>query len=360
MENVLEQMIADCLANHRLCNEFYQEFEDPLLATFYNGNNILIKTILGASLPSPDGNEWSEFHHIGGRAHSDTGRLISRELHNAIHAGHAPEISPPKVKFHCLEPGREWAGAYLNGSFVPKPSKPIQILWDLKLQDAKHRLNGSQASSAVSQIEEFVINSIKDYIYEVRVASWDKSGLLIKYNISPGESPAYTRSWAEDIKNQIKSWYNLGPAQKQHINHIASIYGHLGTKLLMNGFEFNEIQELVSTHRMAQTIYRIANVIYQSDEDAELLADKLKQDLLETVSLSDDQRAKELISRWIPTTQRDTIEPVNITRQSFFNNNNIFIVTSLPFSEEELQRINEISSAREISFDLLQLINDNI
>jgi hypothetical protein len=365
MDDVLRQAINNCISNHPLCNEFYSFFHsnlaDPTVPIIYTGNNRLITTILGSSLPSPDGLEWDEFHHIGGRAHSDVGRLISRQLHNRIHAGHSPEIEPPRVKFHCLEPGREWAGAYLAGSFIPKPSRPIQISWDIRLQDLKHRTNGSEASSAQLSIEEFVTQSIREYIYYIRTQSWDEFGIRMKYNVSPSELPASHISWAEDVKNQVKTWYILGPAQKQHLNHLASVYGHLGTKLFSNGFSFDEIQGLMSTHRMAHAIYRISTLIYRSSEDSEILVDKLKNDLDETSSLSDDQRAKELISRWVEVTEEaPTSSPINITRKVFYNNQNIFMISALPFSDSELRRIGEISEPQQIEFDILQLIDDNI
>jgi hypothetical protein len=359
MHDIEIEEIRKC-ESHPLCMEFLGLFPEIESVITYRGNNPVIATALGASLPSPDGLEWDEFHHIPGRRYGPHGRLISRPLHLRAHSGRALEIPLPEVKFHCLEPAREWAEAYLQGRHaVSMPQKPIQVMWDIRINDLIHRSQGANASNAVQEINEFVSLAMLDYIHTIRSLSWDTSGTIYKYNISPSEHSPNNPLWAKFVKQQINNWYSLGSGHSQYLNNIVSVFGHLGNPLFMNGFSYDEIKNLMKSHRMARAIYRIAQIINTSEEDKEILADQLKTDLEETAELSDNQRSAELTRRWPNNQQVQNEQLVSVRRKAFYTADKIFLVTSMPNTEEEFNRISEVFDMVEIEFDL-ELLDGNI
>lgn len=362
------RLTSECLDNHPLCREFYAshfgstkiEDYDPNLRKQYTGNNLVITTALGASLPSPDGLEWSEFHHIHGRAHSGVGRLISHELHSRAHS-HGLEIKVPEVIFHCINPAINWAQLYLDGRSAVIPDRPVEQLWMLRIAHEYHSNDGNEIHSAVQLLDTHTSMSIHSYIWSIRIESWSEDGTTQKNNVCPSLYPSIYREWSEDIKAQLKTWYSMTARQKQYTNHLSCLAGHLGTNLFRNGLSTSAVRRLTSTFRMAEAIYRIASDIFENSADTEEDVGRLIVLLENTSSLADSDRAKSILNSWftvenVSREQNELAEQGSrFVRKGYYTQDTIFLLISMQNTEDNFAAASNIYQMQALESNVLEL-----
>lgn len=361
-------LTRECIENHPLCKEFFVshfgsdriESYAPNLRKTYSGDNPIILTALGASLPSPDGLEWNEFHHIYGRAASNAGRLISRELHTRAHS-HGVRVDPPEVIFHCLNPAINWAQLYLEGRQAVIPDRPIEQLWILRIAHEYHSNNGNQISTASQLLDTHTVMGIHSYIWSIREESWSADGTTQKNNVCPSLYPAIYREWAEDIKSQLRIWYSMSARQRQYANHLSSLAGHLGTNLFRNGISVSELRQLTSTYRMAEAMYRIALDIFDTSNDVEESVGNLITLLENTAALSDSERSKLLISSWftrpnVTSSDAEVETRARFIRKGYYTQSTIYLLISMENTEENFAAASNVYEMQALESNVVELV----
>lgn len=350
-----KRLAQECWANgHDSCQNLYIDMfgpadvnltnYDPDMRTVYSGTDELVITALGASLPSPDGQTWNEFHHIYGRAHSPIGRLVSHDLHARAHS-HGIAVQQPEVVFHCLQPALNWARLYNQGVAAVLPDRPSEQMWMLRIAHEYHFNNGQEIDAAVRHLDTHLTSTLHSYIWNIRRESWSSDGTVQLNNICPSLYPSMYLEWSKDVKSQLNSWYYLTARQKQYANHLTSIAGHMGTTLARNGMELVTLQELTSTYRMAEAIYRVAYDIHNGDRDHEEQVERFVEILEETADDPDAARAKRIIEMWFvtnPTVVPDPATAPQYRRKGYYTDNTIILTTSMPNTDENFRRASDV------------------